>query len=604
MPYHQHPTRRAGAWLSCATTRRAGAWLSCATTRRACAWLSCATTRRACAWLSCATVGATSALACSGPAVVAPAPPGPGDKYAAQCQEASAKRAADVTGKKYIPVELVLHQWPGRELAENRRSYVREEELADALTATVAPGQPRVRTALILARGGTGKSALADSLTGQACGRLPFFRLDLNLDVMPKLEGGPAGVNPIAVVIAEHIGEKDPAKAEAAIKMALGDKQWAVVLDSLDETPLLSRDALAKHIDDLVTRVGPNARTLVMTRPPVFSSNYGIATVDAKLEIPNLTCEGSDQALARNVPDPAERQVVDAFIARFGLDRKVVSFERCHYPHLATYRDLQVVRQLAKNAASDKDKQDFKNFQTSRAQVYNYFVTAQLLKDLQGVAMTPQEALGTVDAMVDGKKPDKGERNLAMRIEDCVAASTIADIGAKQSACERLLQSALFKNGASHGEVHFSNQSLGDLFLARWTARQLRTRESKIDCKLLEGKAFLLESNEVAGFLVGQPEGQTCLIAVAQSMCKRSGYAQHIYEQFDQGLPSGQARATLVAGAMEDLKVVPKPDLCVSGLLEGLAKTVDALMPAAIEAAKEPTQAPKKDDKKKAKKTK
>ena len=561
-------------------------------------------------WQKLARVGAVCValglpIACSSPQVVAP-PPGPGDQYAAQCKEAIGKRVADVAAKKYIPVELVLHQWPGRELPDNRRSYLKEEELADALTATVAPGQPRVRTALVLARGGTGKSALADSLTGQACGKLPFFRLDLNLDVVPKLDTGPAGSNPIAVVIAERMGEKDPAKAEAAIKAALGDQPWVVVLDSLDETPLLSRDVLAKHIDDLVARIGPNARALVMTRPPVFNSNYGITSVDARLEIPGLTCEGSDQALARALPDPAERAIVDAFIKRYGLDRQVTAFERCHYPHLATYRDLQVVRQLAKNAASEKDRQDFKNFQNSRAQVYTYFVTAQLLKDLQGVALTPQEALVTVDAMVAAKKPDKGERNLPFRIEDCVAASTIADVGAKQSACERLLQSALFKNGTTHGEVHFGNQSLGDLFLARWTAHQLTTPDNKLDCKRLEDKALLLESNEVAGFLVGHPEGQACLVAVAQSMCKRAGYAQHIYEQFDQGLPSGQERATLVAGAMEDLKVVPKADMCVSGLLDQLGKTVDALMPAAIEAAKEPAKAdaPKAGDKKKPKKAK
>lgn len=518
---------------------------------------------------------ATAPAACGAPEVATPPPPGPGAAYAAQCKADAAKHAQQVADNKYIPFTLVVHQWPGRGLKEPEAELMKEQDLAVALAAPATPGSVHVRTALVLARGGTGKSTLAESLTAQGCDKSPFFRLDLNLDVIPLVDAATPTQNPIAVVIARQLGEKNPANAEAAIKSQLGDTTWVAVLDSLDETPLLSRDTLARHIDDLVTRVNPKARAVVLTRPPVFNSNYGIGTVDARIEIPQLNCAESDAAYARYLPDEKERKPVDEFVKRYGLDRKVSVYGVCHYPHLATYRDLQVVQKLAKNAATDAES--FKNFQNSRAEVYRYFIKAQLLKDLQGVALTPDEAIATVDAMVANKKPDKGERNLPFLLEECVAAATVADTGARQSACERLLQSALFKGGAANGQVHFANQSLGDLFLARWVASQLKGDGGKTDCHAVDAKAMLLESNEVAGFLVGQPEGQQCLTQIARAMCKRSGYAQHIYEQFDQGLPSGKPRAKLVASVLEDLKIQPKPDLCVSNLAENLAKTVEAL---------------------------
>lgn len=531
---------------------------------------------------------AAALLACGGPQVPETAPaPGPGEPYKQACAVAQTKRAEDVAAKKYLPTELIIHQWPGRELDAGRLSLLKEEELAAALAAEVTPGQARVRTVLVLARGGTGKSRLAESLTALSCGKVPMFRLDLNLDAVPRLAKAAPGQNVLAAALAEQLGQRDPAQAEAFLTATLGTRPWVVVLDALDETPLLQREALAKQIDELVTRVAPQARALVMTRPPVFASNYGISTVDARLELPNLTCEESQAALARNVSDPQERQKLDHFLEHYGLGRKVTTFDRCYYPHLATHRDVQVVQRLAKNAAIGQDAQDFKDFQNSRAQVYTYFVTAQLLRDLQGVVLKPSEAIAVVDKMVAAVKPDAGQRNLAFKLEDCVAVSPVSDLGAKQVSCERLLQSALFKptlskeTGREGGvqEFRFDNQSLGDLFLARWAAHALVGPDGKVDCKAVESKALMLESNEVGGFLVGQPEAQGCLLEISQTMCTHIGMPQHIFEQFDQGLPSGPPRVQILKEIQDDLKVLPKVQPCVVQLYDGLAKTVEGLAP-------------------------
>lgn len=537
-----------------------------------------------------------SLSACGGPQVPpAPTPTGPGAAYKQACVAAQEKRAADIAANKYVPTELMVHQWPGREIDAGKVSFLKEADLAAALGTEVKAGEPRVRTVLVLARGGTGKSRLAESIAAQACGKLPFFRLDLNLDASPRLEKAVAGQNVLAAVLAEQLGQPNAAQAEAFLAATLGAQPWAVVLDSLDETPLLQRDALAKQIDDLVTRVAPQARALVMTRPPVFSSNYGINTVDARLELPNLTCEESQAALARNVKDAEERKSLDHFLDHYGLARQVTSFDRCYYPHLATHRDVQVVQRLAKNAAIGQNSQDFKDFQNSRAQVYTYFVTAQLLRDLQGVALKPSEAIEVVDKMVAALKPDMGQRNLAFKLEDCVAVSPIADLGAKQVACERLLQSTLFrpasaKTDGGMQEFRFDNQSLGDLFLARWAAHSLVGADGKVDCRGVESKAMMLESNEVGGFLVGQAEAQSCLVEISQTMCKHIGLPQHIYEQFDQGLPSGPPRAKILKEIQDDLKVLPKVDACVAQLYEGLSKTVEMPVAAPQPAAAVPTK--------------
>lgn len=525
--------------------------------------------------------------ACGAPEVKGPPPPtGPGPEYAVACKARFEKHQAAVASKAYVPVELLVHLWPSQK-AGGAPAYMSEVDLAAALTATGASAL-NLQTALVMARGGTGKSQLAESLEAQVCGQIPFYRVDLASEVAPILGKLPSGVNPVAVAVASRMAKVEPLGAEAAIQAAMGNLNWVVVLDALDETPLLSREEIARAIDEFAVKLAPKGHLLVMTRPPVFTSNYGLKTVQGRLELPQLTCDQADVWLAEHVSTTEERQSVKDFMQHYGIDRKVTSFDRCHYPHMATYRDLQVVRALAHSASIDKNNPEFKNFQASRAQVYTYFVAAQLIRDLQGlpVPWTPQEAMTTVDAMVAAKNPDGGQRNFQFQLEECIAANALPDAPDKHSTCERLLQSSLFREGTEgQGIFHFDNQSLGDLFLARWTAAQLVGLDGKPDCKRLEEKAALLESNEIAGFLLGSKAGQACAVELAQSLCKRGGSAEHLFEQFDQGLPSGKARADLVVDALELLAPLGTPDACVMGIFDGLGKSVADLMPKKAEPA-------------------
>jgi hypothetical protein len=511
--------------------------------------------------------------------------------FTATCKPAIAKRAADIAAKSYVPVTLGVHAWPGRE-AGDTLSWMPETEFAAALRQGPADGRS-LRTTLVLARGGTGKSRLAESLYAQMCNEVPVFRIDLNLDIAGK--PAPEGVNPIAQQMVTQLGLSAAGGPEQALKLALGDRPFVVLLDSLDEVQLMQRQSVAMAIDELLMRLFPNGRAVVMSRPPVFNSNYGIGSVDARVEIPQLSCEESDTAVARIAGSPEALADVQAFVTRYQLGRKVTQGERCTYPHLATYRDIEVVIKLAKNTKASAGSSDFKDFQNSRAQVYTYFASAQLLRDMQTIPLQPAEAIAVVDAMVAVKSPDKGERNLGFRVEDCINAGTmIEEMTRRHGVCERLLQSSVFKAQGTSNEFHFANQSLGDLFLARWAANALMPAgkdgkpAAKADCGQVAAKSSLMESNEVAGFLLGQPAGQQCAIEIAATMCKGGGHPDHLYQQFEQGLPDGAPRVTLLEQALADLQDTGRgKDACVAGLFERLVKPLEAKIkrPAAPAAA-------------------
>jgi hypothetical protein len=484
--------------------------------------------------------------------------------------------------KTYVPVDLAVHQWPVGDTGAISGAFLGETEFAGALVQQPQEGSRPLRSVLILARGGTGKSKLAWSLEAQMCNRAPVFKVDLNTDVAAHAAEVPEPQNGIAWHLARKlIGQVVP-DPDAVLQEKLDGRPWIVLLDSLDEVPLLQRTQLAGWIDGLVKRHA-HARAVVFTRPPVFTSNYGLTTVDGKVEIPPLVCDDTDAALKREMPEQRDYDFFKDFTARYGLDRKVTLFDRCTYPHMATYRDLQVVVRLVRNHLYDKENPELREFQSSRQQVYSYFATAQLIKDMQGLA-TPVEVLALIDRIVASFNLQGGERNLAITLPRCVAATARndSDKGAAagsdpakaQPMCERLLQSALFKQDDDKTTWHFTNQTVGDLFLSRWLAAEI-AKDGGTDCAGLTARADLLESSEVAGFLVGQPAGQQCLLAIGQELCRRAGFARGVLEQLDQGLPSGPTRSRLLIQLQRDVEKAPN-DLCLSSLLEGLMKTVPA----------------------------
>lgn len=502
--------------------------------------------------LTLCTVAALAALlsSCGSPK---PAPqPGlfeAGSPHANACKSLLSQRAKEVASKRYLPNELLIHRWPTQTGAAAKGPTLVDEA---ALTQRVLSA--KARGTLIIARGGTGKSKLAWSLEAQLCGQIPVVRVDLQWDVKPPQHGE----NPVltAALHAVHGRSADPA---AALQRALGNKPWLLLLDSLDEVPLDRRKRLVAHVNAAMKRF-PTLRTVVFTRPPVFTGNYGLQHAEALVELPQLSCARTDDARARLIQSDSARATFNAFTKRYGLDRKAVgAADRCYYPHLSTYRDFFVVKRISQAGTQGAQL-------ASRAHVYGFYLTVLLVKDLQGVGVLPKDALTTIDRMVQAQRPTPATRNLRFALPDCEASLPVADAAKKRGACERLMQSSLFTADTKPGTFRLRNQSLADLFFARHTAALV----AKDGCDVVQRRSALFESNEVAGFFVGLAEGQRCLAQLTQTLCAHGGFAQHNYEQLDQGLPGGAKRLAVIRQAQAAKG--QEPDLCVTALLDRLHK--------------------------------
>lgn len=551
----------------------------------------------------------TSSFGCSSPEKVAQPAPTPDPfasttAYGQHCQALSAARAKDHQDKRYVPAELMLHRWPtapatppaaadGKTPAAGKAEappvaagplyrLIGEERFVELL----GTGQSRV--ALLIARGGTGKSKLAWSIEAQMCGQQPVFRIDLQWDVAERLSEVPEGGNAVLHHLAGRLGLPTGAAGEAALKAALKGKRAIVLLDSLDEVALRARPKIVASVNDALQRLD-NLSALVLTRPPVYTGNYGLNLIDAMVELPMLGCDRTDMVRSQFIQDAEERRLFDAFVARYALDRKVQGAQgRCYFPHMATFRDFFVVKSLAATHTRKGTSPELPpTFETSRAKLYEFYLRISIVKDMQGVNIKAGDVLKLVDDMLEAANPSAGARNVSFDVKSCLAAMP-KEMGEdeRHALCERVLQSSLFTASERKEQWKLKNQSIYDFFLARWTHKDMASRRSGARCLAVAERADLFESNEVAGFLVGMDLGQKCLIDIAGELCKRGGYAQHNFEQLDQGLPSGPKRLTIIEEAQKGVEGVLEPHLCVGTIMDRLYKTAEPKVGASAEPPK------------------
>lgn len=517
-------------------------------------------------WL---TVGVLMASGCGGAAksanqaqVVAPAPTA-AQVAARACGELGARRAAEIKDGSFHPPDIIYHRIPG-DAEDARLRRVAEAEFI----ALLASG--KARTTLVIARGGTGKSKLGWSVEASLCPTLPTARVDLQWDVA-EAEGLTIGGddNALQIIAARRFGAPADAHGGDWLAKHFGEKPWLLLLDALDEVALQRRLMVVETLNQTLDRF-PNVRVVVFTRPPVFTGTYGLRTVDALVELPQLDCARTDAAIAEIIPDAERRAAMLNLLRRYGLDRKAQSADgRCYYPHLSTYRDFFVAEKIAQNFAAAGGTAPG-NLEPSRTRVYEYYLEVLLIKDLQGTSMAPRAAIALVDRLFAKAFPDDGDRNLSFTLEACLTISPGRDDGEKKAICERLLQSSLFEAAPrGDGRWKLKNQSLYDLFLARNANAEIEATTAS-PCSAISRRSSLLESNEVAGFLVGMPGGQRCLVSVVHQLCRAAGFSEYTWEQLDQGLPSGPERKRLVEEAAQTAKEALAGHMCVTSTLERL----------------------------------
>ncbi len=502
--------------------------------------------------------GATRA----GSAVVDPTKATGEAAYNQRCYSLTARQSQFAGSGNYVPSELKLRWRAGSTVDQNTPPYTEETLVAALRDGTLT-------TAVVIARGGTGKTTLSQAIEASLCAEMRVVRLRLLEDVITTEVA--AGTNAVLAAAAARLGAVggDPA---AAIAGALGNKPWLLLLDGMDEVPLGRRGDMTAAIDEAIAKL-PTLSLLVFSRPPVYETRCGLERIGAVLTMPPVECAAIDAHVAATMAESDGEAGFRAFVRTAGLDRRLAGSGRCVYAHMSTWRDLGVVKHLARLAAKrggtlavDGD---------TRSAVYGLYLSALMRDDFEGQDIGSSDALALVDRMLAGR-PIAAVQSAVMKLSDCETA--LGDRGEieRRATCERILQSSVFRTGEEPGTWRFANATLGDFFLARRMQTELRGNN---DCATVERHSALLESSEVATFVAGLPIGQRCLGRLTAALCKRAAAPESLLRLLDQGLPSGAGRKELVATARTQLGESPSP--CALQVLDGIAAT-----PAATPAAR------------------
>ena len=465
--------------------------------------------------------------------------------YNQACYSMAAAHQQDVKAGRHRPGNLIAIRWPGRDKTVRGGQSLPEVAVAGAL----ADG--RVRSALVLGAGGTGKSELARMIEAIACGKLRVVRLSLPWRVVPMLARATPAENIIMRAVAAEMkaaGTKAAgADPKAAVNAAMAGRPWLAVLDGLDEVALHQRPRLLRDIEDARKSMA-DMRLAVLARPPVFRDDYGMSGLEAVVELPALPCAEAERVLAGAGPDDVKAKALRGFVARFELDRKQDLAGQCVYPHMSSWRDLAVIRSLARVYTDPKlASRTGAALQRNRAGIYHAYLKTLLLDDLVGQDFGPDQALQLVDAMVDDGAIRPDARTVALTLPDCLSHVGADDDSLKRARCQALLQSTLFVRLAGKNSWHFANQSIADLFLARRLDRKIAAK-GPTECAAATAGPALDASNEIAGFLLGLPRGRRCAPEVLDRLCDRAESAR-LQLLTELSLPGGMDRAKLLLAA-------------------------------------------------------
>ena len=485
--------------------------------------------------------------------------------YAKHCSERTASQQADLASGAYNPAILFTHEWPAA-ARTGAELLMPESRLVGSLE------QGDVRRLLVIARGGLGKTRLAESIEAQSCGTLPVFTVDLK-----QVAAAKGTDNAVLSIIAKNLGLEGKAQARADFEGKLGRQRWLLFLDAIEEVDLTDRPAVMAQVQDLGKRF-PSAQVALLARPPVLDDDYGFADIDARLEIPPLECAVSDAFVARSHKADDDRRLFQGFLHTYGLDEKGRFGLQCSYPYLSTYRDIQTLSDFeAKSRAGDPA------FLASRAAVYEALIAARLKKEFAQLGWTVAEGLDMIDRLVRAQTVAGGQRNLVFDLGICQKAidakwgdkTVDAGVGGndesrRRQVCEKTFQSALFSQTEGKQAWAFSDSATSDLMLARWLGGEI-ARGPAGDCSAVTRNGELLAAPGVTQFFAGQPAGQHCVAHVAAALCNRQIPTSVIADNLDRGLPVGAARAQ----SLKDARAMAsglQPKACVAAVLDGLDK--------------------------------
>ena len=479
-------------------------------------------------------------------------------EYGTKCRDRLLGHRMKLAEARYIPPMLRILHWANDPNQRGKR--LAEEELVNMLV------QGHVASAMVEARGGLGKSTLAKAIEAQTCSHLPVFMVD----VARRWTGAGADEPITQKAFEEFVSMTSASWGEQWSSHDLSTRNWLLIVDALDELSLDRRSELSSAIKDLKTNYKGHLRLLVLVRPPVFAGTYGLEQPDVRLAIERLDCDRTRERVQKLTGSEARAAEFWALAAKTGLDRELDEYGRCIFPHMATYRDINVVIDVLKRAAQGQAKGAQNALpRDSRLSVYHDHIMG-LLAGV--IAKMPggdtDKLLAFLDEWVALRYPLSSTRSIALSRSTCLKAA--APYGDPDTLCKALVASPLIEANAGDADWRFKNQSIADYFLGRWAADKL-SGDKGPECSRVTEIGALFESNEVAGFMAGLASGRACLWEITREMCERGCSISDTMDLLEQGLITGEGRCEgLVAPGIAD----PEPaDGCAKAVFEALCPT-------------------------------
>ncbi|MSP90953.1 MAG: hypothetical protein EXR79_03985 [Myxococcales bacterium] len=530
------------------------------------------------------TMGALAAAGLPGcgpaPQVRGPLADRDASKYLPQCDDRTSAHKKDLDSGAYNPPVLFVHTWPAG-LRPNQDLFMPEAQLVSALDAG------DVKRVFVTARGGLGKTRLAEAIRAQVCHTTPVFSVDLK-QVAAGIRAGAVGAAAVFDVITKEVGVQS-AEAKAGLQQTLTEVRFVLLADAMEEVELVERGAVLERLGQIAVAC-PNLQLVLLARPPVFDDDYGfgaeagaLGKIDARLEIPPLACSVADAFVARAYKTEADRERFRAFAKRHGLDEQTRFGMQCLYPYLSTYRDIQTLAKFEQAAAKDKGAEF-----ASRSAVYESLIGTRLVKEFENLKWSTPEALDMVDRIVRAQSGKTGQHNLTFDVPTCILSldarwgelAVDAGVGGtpeqrREHVCEKTFQSALFQKTDGSHAFTFADRGTTDLFLARWLNGEL-ARSPTNDCAIVGQHQDLLAGPGVVRFFASQPLGARCLAHTIGVLCDRAAAAtgDHV-KLLDEGLPGGPARVQPLQDARA-MASAQAQKACVVSVLDALDKTVAA----------------------------
>lgn len=491
--------------------------------------------------------------------------------YAQTCSKRADGHIGDVNGGRYFTPEFVAERWPGGVPASRS---VTEPQFIKALQSGTS------RFALVVARGGLGKTRLAEAINAQTCNTTPIFTIDLNKDVAMKPIKG--GGNPIVRRIAAQLGMDTDVTSQAKLNELLHSHRWILLADAIEEVDLLKRPAVAIAIAKLRRAYPKTAQIVVFARPPVIASMYGFGNVDTHIRIKLINCARAKAVIKGLAADEADEKKFWGFASRYGFDKQMTLGYGCVYPYLATYRDIHKLKKVASGMGKGLQIDSY-------AAAHEYLVGMRLQKELTKLKWGQREALDMVDRMFRIHLEKQGAGASMFGILACMKSIdpqygwTAVDAGVtgssdqrRRQVCEKALQAVVFqKIGDKHGEEgrwKFFDAGMGALFRARWINSKLASLPTGA-CKQLDKYAEHVRTPSTLRFMVAQPIIQRCLASTLRLLCTDGAKQAKHLQSLIQGLPAGQKRFQMVEEGRA-FEAENGKNACVVSSLDAISKTI------------------------------